>query len=239
MQRFIICMWCLEPGSQLLSIWRRKWANPIKIISLGMTSLAVQWLRLHTLNAGGMSSIPGQGTIVPHASCPFPPPKKSVICLGHSIHLAEVSHWEVRKEEGAEWRNWFRELAQKRPRGRIPWRGRDRHEKERIKPLFHVPCHSLLLTAKPTAALTCDSVLCSRISFNGAASAQLHSYPPTWIQRPPDAAGLASMPESQLLGPGLLSPELHFAWVPTTRLTPEDYWYWPCVSPRSFRSRRL
>ena len=31
------------------------------------TSLAVQWLRLHASNAGGMSSIPGQGTKIPHA----------------------------------------------------------------------------------------------------------------------------------------------------------------------------
>ena len=34
------------------------------ISSLNKTgnSLVVQWLRLHTFNAGGMSSIPGQGT---------------------------------------------------------------------------------------------------------------------------------------------------------------------------------
>ena len=125
---------------------------------------------------------PWSGNYSPACLMPRPaPPQKSVICLGHSIHLAEVSHREVRKEEGAEWRNWFRELAQKRPRGRIPWRGRDRHEKERIKPLFHVPCHSLLLTAKPTAALTCDSVLCSRISFNGSTAlipSDLDSAPP-------------------------------------------------------------
>ena len=32
------------------------------------TSLAVQWLRLHTPNVGGTGSIPGQGTKVPHAT---------------------------------------------------------------------------------------------------------------------------------------------------------------------------
>ena len=37
------------------------------------TTLAVQWLRLHAPTAGGMGSIPGWGTKVPHA-----------IQLGHS-----------------------------------------------------------------------------------------------------------------------------------------------------------
>ena len=32
------------------------------------TSLAIQWLRPHTFNAGGMGSIPGQGTKVLHAA---------------------------------------------------------------------------------------------------------------------------------------------------------------------------
>ena len=31
------------------------------------TSLAVQWLRLGASNAGGMGSIPGWGTKIPHA----------------------------------------------------------------------------------------------------------------------------------------------------------------------------
>ena len=31
------------------------------------TSLVVQWLRLHASNAGGMGSIPGWGTKIPHA----------------------------------------------------------------------------------------------------------------------------------------------------------------------------
>ena len=32
------------------------------------TSLVVQWLRLGASTAGGMGSIPGQGTKIPHAS---------------------------------------------------------------------------------------------------------------------------------------------------------------------------
>ena len=32
------------------------------------TSQAVQWLRLHASNAGGMGLIPGQGTKIPHAT---------------------------------------------------------------------------------------------------------------------------------------------------------------------------
>ena len=38
----------------------------IKKLCLG-TSLAVQWLRLCTSNAGSVSSISGQGTKTPHA----------------------------------------------------------------------------------------------------------------------------------------------------------------------------
>ena len=39
----------------------------IKILFWG-TSLAVQWLRLHTSSAGGVGSIPGRGTKVPNAT---------------------------------------------------------------------------------------------------------------------------------------------------------------------------
>ena len=34
------------------------------------TSLAVQWLRLHASAAGGVGSIPGWGTKIPHATLP-------------------------------------------------------------------------------------------------------------------------------------------------------------------------
>ena len=35
-------------------------------IDYGGTSLAVQWLRLHTSNARGAGSVPGWGTKIPH-----------------------------------------------------------------------------------------------------------------------------------------------------------------------------
>ena len=38
------------------------WESGLIRISLGGTSLVVQWLRLHTPNARGSSPIPGQGT---------------------------------------------------------------------------------------------------------------------------------------------------------------------------------
>ena len=42
------------------------------------TSLAVQWLRLRASTAGGMGSISGWGTKIPHATwCPHPPPPKA------------------------------------------------------------------------------------------------------------------------------------------------------------------
>ena len=34
----------------------------------GLTSLAVQWLGLHASTAGGVGSIPGQGTEIPQAA---------------------------------------------------------------------------------------------------------------------------------------------------------------------------
>ena len=34
----------------------------------GLTSLVVQWLRLHAPNAGCLGSIPGQGTKIPNAT---------------------------------------------------------------------------------------------------------------------------------------------------------------------------
>ena len=39
----------------------------LKKVTIG-TSLAVQWLRLHTSTAGGMGSIPVQGTKIPYVS---------------------------------------------------------------------------------------------------------------------------------------------------------------------------
>ena len=42
-----------------------KEGTSLKRLGVG-TSLEVQWLRFHTLNVGGMRSIPGQGTKMPH-----------------------------------------------------------------------------------------------------------------------------------------------------------------------------
>ena len=39
----------------------------LQVLAIG-TFPVVQWLRLHTSNAGGMCSIPGLGTSLPHAS---------------------------------------------------------------------------------------------------------------------------------------------------------------------------
>ena len=38
----------------------------VEMTSQGI-SLVVQWLRLHASSAGGLGSIPGQGTKIPHA----------------------------------------------------------------------------------------------------------------------------------------------------------------------------
>ena len=46
---------------------------------IGGTSLAVQWLRLCISNAGGMGSIPGQGTKIPNsAGCSPSSPEKNI-----------------------------------------------------------------------------------------------------------------------------------------------------------------
>ena len=42
-------------------------SEPFKISTL-VTSLVVQWLKLHTFRAGSTGSIPGEGTKIPHAS---------------------------------------------------------------------------------------------------------------------------------------------------------------------------
>ena len=56
---------------QVLSILRAltppSEAESVKTNEQGISPV-VQWLRLHASNAGGMGSIPGQGTKIPHAS---------------------------------------------------------------------------------------------------------------------------------------------------------------------------
>ena len=41
------------------------------------TSLAVQWLRIHTPDVGGTGSIPGQGIKIPHAAGHLSPKAKT------------------------------------------------------------------------------------------------------------------------------------------------------------------
>ena len=47
-------------------VQRFRCRHELKVSSPG-TSPAVQWLRLHASTAGGVGSIPGQGTKIPHA----------------------------------------------------------------------------------------------------------------------------------------------------------------------------
>ena len=51
--------------------WKSK-GQEVKVRILE-TSLVVQWLRLHTSNAGSTGSIPGQGTKTPRAAWHGPP----------------------------------------------------------------------------------------------------------------------------------------------------------------------
>ena len=51
--------------------------DDIKNNKRGGTSLVVQWLRLHASMAGGVGSIPGQGTKIPHAARPKNKNKKN------------------------------------------------------------------------------------------------------------------------------------------------------------------
>ena len=50
--------------------WQWRWMYRVKEVEeskMSLTSLAVQWLRLHTLSAGGTGLMPGWGTKIPHA----------------------------------------------------------------------------------------------------------------------------------------------------------------------------
>ena len=58
-----------------------KRSSPMETCSVSNTqipgaSLVVQWLRFCAPSAGGMGSIPGQGTKIPHAAAKKKPPKK-------------------------------------------------------------------------------------------------------------------------------------------------------------------
>ena len=58
-----------KSGCQFHECWQWTQTSGSKAKVRG-TSLAVQWLRLNTSTAGGMSSIPGRGIEIPHATIP-------------------------------------------------------------------------------------------------------------------------------------------------------------------------
>ena len=58
------------------------------------TSLAVQWLRFHASNAGGMGSIPDLGIKIPHAMWPSKKKKKGMNELRFTHHIND-SHKRI------------------------------------------------------------------------------------------------------------------------------------------------
>ena len=65
----LVIAYCWEVGENegLWFSWGWGVDNEIILKLIVGTSLAVQWLRLCTSNAGGAGSIPSQGTKIPHA----------------------------------------------------------------------------------------------------------------------------------------------------------------------------
>ena len=63
-----------------------------EVVAYFETSLAIQWLRLHSSNAGGASLIPGWGTKTLHAAQhgTAPPPKKKREKLAYFKYLQQV-----------------------------------------------------------------------------------------------------------------------------------------------------
>ena len=63
------------------------------------TSVVNQWLRLHTSNAGGVGSIPGQGTRIPHAA--WHGKKKKIFLMASSTfyHPCESDNTQSWEEE--------------------------------------------------------------------------------------------------------------------------------------------
>ena len=61
----------------------------------------VQWLRLHAPNAGGTSSIPGQGTKIPHAT-QLSQKKKKILntYLAYQFRLANMDNAYDGKPKG-------------------------------------------------------------------------------------------------------------------------------------------
>ena len=72
-----------DPAISLLGIYPKK-TKTLTQKDRCRTSLAVQWLRLHASTAGGMGSIPGQGTKIPQAAALQPKEKKKIGASSHS-----------------------------------------------------------------------------------------------------------------------------------------------------------
>ena len=72
------CMTKSTTNKNLKKIFKKK-----KMIDFGKF-LAVQWLRLHSSNAGGVGSIPGRGTETPHGQ-KISKIKRIDFCSCHSI----------------------------------------------------------------------------------------------------------------------------------------------------------
>ena len=70
------------------------------------TSLAVQWLRLCVSKAGGVGSIPSQGTKIPHAAGVWPKKKKKKRSSGHKLGVKAMDCGRLRgrgEEPGFRW----------------------------------------------------------------------------------------------------------------------------------------
>ena len=73
----------LKEIADIISSNQLVWNCPKVKFCLG-TSLAVQWLRLQASTAGGMGSVPGLGTKIPHAVQSGQKKKKSeILPVGH------------------------------------------------------------------------------------------------------------------------------------------------------------
>jgi len=59
------------------------------------TSLVAQWLRLHVSTAGGLDSIPGQGTKIPHALQVWPKKKKKSMSTDINQQYTVSMRWKV------------------------------------------------------------------------------------------------------------------------------------------------
>ena len=105
---------------QVLSILRAltppSEAESVKTNEQGISPV-VQWLRLHASNAGGMGSIPGQGTKIPHASqCGQIEKKKKEPQL-----MSTLKVWSVAQETIGTIFRGFAKVSPREVPGRSTW----------------------------------------------------------------------------------------------------------------------